>query len=152
MAGGSGLVKRAAVVASAARRRAHRIAATAAGCNRYYLWRAAGAAVGVSTALWSCSLVAALLPVRIRLPLAARPPVRCQLMSQDQNASCKLGAAPTKIAQPRYLSGATTNPPARGRVVEVTADPQSALICESESIAANSPPRGLFEILAVAQP
>ena len=104
MAGGSGLVNRAAAPASAAKRRAHRIAATAAGCNRYYLWRAAGAAVGVSTALWSCSLVAALLPVRIRLPLAARPPVRCQLMSQDQNASCKLALGLSASARLPYLS------------------------------------------------
>ena len=40
----------------------------AAGCNRYYLWRAADAAVGVPAGLLSCSLMAALLPVRIRLP------------------------------------------------------------------------------------
>ena len=52
-------------------------------------------------------------------PAVARPPVQSQLM-QDQNASCKL-APPTKMAQPRDLSGATTNPPARGRVVEATA-------------------------------
>ena len=56
-------------------------------------------------------------------PAVARPPVRRQLM-QDQNASCKLAPAPTRIAQPRYLSGVTTNPPACGRVVEVTADPK----------------------------
>ena len=56
-------------------------------------------------------------------PAVARPPVQSQLM-QDQNASCKLAPPPTQIAQPRYLSGATTNPPARGRVVEVMADPK----------------------------
>ena len=105
----------------------------AAGCNRYYLWRAADAAVGVSHGLFSCSLVAALLPMRIGLPLAAPPPVQSQLM-RPQNASCKLGAAPTKIAQPRDLSGATTNPPARGRVVEATADPQKCTRKGSESI------------------
>ena len=66
-------------------------------------------------------------------PAVARPPVQSQLM-QDQNASCKLGAAPTKIAQPRDLSGATTNPPARGRVVEATADPQKCTRKGSESI------------------
>ena len=58
---------------------------------------------------------------------------------------------PTKIAQPRDLSGATTNPPARGRVVAATQILKvHSQRCESTRL--NSPPRGLFEILAVAQP
>ena len=94
---GFGLARRAAAPASAAKRRAARIAAMAAGCNKHYRYLPSGRSgrrARRPVELLANGCVAA--DANLAAPAVARPPVQGQLM-QDQNGgeayakgSCKL--------------------------------------------------------------